>query len=454
MRARLRTDEKDKLNSNEMMVKLAELWKNLGEYDKKRYHDQAEKEKHRYLTELNDFYQNFPFEVIQNKTKKNHVKKPCSAYALYLKEMKIVIKSEKPDLKMADILKVVAERWKNLSDEHRVIYQKKAQIEKELTKAKMNEYANHQVEEPPKSKKDVLPKKHVQSQKRVQKALLKETVKSPTSTDAKIEANENNVCSIEEPSLVKQQVLNICFNSLNAGAPTTLSHIPMNNHHIPMNSNFHLNFHFNPNPTQIPIHTQNFPHPLYQQNYGAPKINNISYMNNDNIPQMNNNTNHINNNENKQFNVLDADIGINDISFFNPSFNKIQSQEIPINKFNSRDELGFNKDLSQIWNFCVEPRNQNSEMIDLMNFHSTNQEPKLDFVKREEDYFSSEDDDEYLPSTATNMSPTSNQSRTNRTQKFNSYLMSAMEPSDFIFDPLTLEDRPNEFALWKERLIL
>jgi hypothetical protein len=166
MRARLRTDEKDKLNSNEMMVKLAELWKNLSEYEKKRYHDQAEKEKHRYLTELNDFYQNFPFEVIQNKTKKNHVKKPCSAYALYLKEMKIVIKSEKPDLKMADILKVVAERWKNLNDEQRVIYQRKAQTEKEQTKAKMNEYNAQQVEEPPKLKKDVLPKKHVQSQKK------------------------------------------------------------------------------------------------------------------------------------------------------------------------------------------------------------------------------------------------------------------------------------------------
>jgi len=69
-----------------MMVKLASLWKDLADDEKKKYHDEAEKEKMRYLMELNEFYQKNPFEVIQNKTKKNHVKKPCSAYALYLKE--------------------------------------------------------------------------------------------------------------------------------------------------------------------------------------------------------------------------------------------------------------------------------------------------------------------------------------------------------------------------------
>jgi len=114
MRTKLRSDDREKLNSNEMMVKLAELWKNLPETEKKKFYHQAEKEKERYHNELNSFYQNFPAEVIQNKTKKNHIKKPCSAYALYLKEKKQEIKNENPDLKMADILKVVAERLPNL----------------------------------------------------------------------------------------------------------------------------------------------------------------------------------------------------------------------------------------------------------------------------------------------------------------------------------------------------
>jgi len=71
-----------------MMVKLATMWKELDDESRKKYNDQAEKEKVRYLLELNNFYQSHPFEVIQNKTKKNHIKKPCSAYALYLKEQK------------------------------------------------------------------------------------------------------------------------------------------------------------------------------------------------------------------------------------------------------------------------------------------------------------------------------------------------------------------------------
>jgi high mobility group protein B1 len=92
------------------MAKLADLWKNLKEGDKKRYQDIAEREKVKYLTELNEYYLVNPLDVIQNKTKKNHIKKPCSAYGLFLKDAKDVIKSDKPDLKMADVLKVVAEQ--------------------------------------------------------------------------------------------------------------------------------------------------------------------------------------------------------------------------------------------------------------------------------------------------------------------------------------------------------
>jgi hypothetical protein len=200
MRAKIRSEQKEKLNSNEMMVKLANLWKELPEDEKKRYHDQAEKEKVRYLLELNDFYQNFPFEVIQNKTKKNHVKKPCSAYALYLKEMKQIIKKQNPSLKMADVLKVVGEKWKALSEEERQVYQEKAQAEKEITKAKINEHMVRDIEE---NKKAPIPQKRVQSQKRIQKALLKENVKIETLLDLpKIELDPPK---LEEPPLMKHQ---------------------------------------------------------------------------------------------------------------------------------------------------------------------------------------------------------------------------------------------------------
>jgi hypothetical protein len=209
MRAKIRSEQKDKLNSNEMMVKLATMWKELPEDEKKVYFDQAEKEKVRYLLELNDFYQTFPFEVIQNKTKKNHVKKPCSAYALYLKEQKKVIKTHNPNLKMADILKVVGEKWKSLSEEERSVYQEKALAEKEMCKAKINEHMIKEIED---NRKAPIPQKRVQNQKRIQKALLKEHVKIETLIPdfPKIELDAPK---LEEPALIKHQVTS--FNNNN-----------------------------------------------------------------------------------------------------------------------------------------------------------------------------------------------------------------------------------------------
>jgi len=173
MRPLIKSENGQKLNSNEMMVKLADLWKGLKEEERKKYNDMAEKEKVKYLLELNQFYQTHPFDVIQNKTKNNHVKKPCSAYGLFLKETKKVVKAEQPDLKMADVLKIVAQRWKALDDNKRRIYQEQAKVEKEVVKAKINEHASDEE----KLYAASLPQKRLQSQKRVKKALLRETVK-------------------------------------------------------------------------------------------------------------------------------------------------------------------------------------------------------------------------------------------------------------------------------------
>jgi len=139
MRAKLKGDNQDQVNSNEMMVKLAELWKHLPKVERERYHTEAKDDKKRYLQELENFSKTHPSESIHNKTKKNHIKKPCSAYAIFLKEMKKLIKSQSPELKMADVLKIVSEKWKNLPEKEKRIYQERAQIEKELTRVKLGE---------------------------------------------------------------------------------------------------------------------------------------------------------------------------------------------------------------------------------------------------------------------------------------------------------------------------
>jgi hypothetical protein len=171
----MHTEEKKNVNSNEMMVKLADLWKNLKDEDRKKYHDMAEKEKLKYLLELNQFYQTHPFEVIQNKTKKNHVKKPSSAYGLFLREAKTVVKTEHPELKMADILKIVAERWKRLDEGTRIKYQQAAKKEKEAANAKISEQSLFMADE--RNDLTSFPQKRLQSQKRVKKALIRENQK-------------------------------------------------------------------------------------------------------------------------------------------------------------------------------------------------------------------------------------------------------------------------------------
>lgn len=138
-RALLKSDIKDQLNSNEMMVKLAELWKDLPKVERERYYTEARDDKMRYLKELDTFSKAYPSEIIHNKTKKNHVKKPCSAYAIFLKENKAVIKKHNSELKMADVLKIVSEKWKKIGDREKIMYQEKARVEKELTRTRIGE---------------------------------------------------------------------------------------------------------------------------------------------------------------------------------------------------------------------------------------------------------------------------------------------------------------------------
>jgi hypothetical protein len=177
------------------------MWKELEEENKKKYHDQAEKEKVRYLLELNSFYQSHPFEIIQNKTKKNHVKKPCSAYALYLKEQKQIIKSQNPSLKMADILKIVGDKWKNLAENEKSKYQNEAQKEKEKTKAILNE---HMIES---TTKNPIPQKRVQNQKRIQKALKKENIKTEPFIRDLPKIEYDDLKREEEPAMMKKQMI-------------------------------------------------------------------------------------------------------------------------------------------------------------------------------------------------------------------------------------------------------
>jgi len=127
------------------------------------------------------------------------------------KKQKKDIKIEKPDLKMADILKVVAERWRNLTDVVRFEFQHKAAIEKEETQARINQQ-NGTDDFAFKKESSKKSSSTAATSKRGQKS-VQETIKIENnfSLDQRTDTYE----SYEEPMLMKHQNLNAAFNYYN-----------------------------------------------------------------------------------------------------------------------------------------------------------------------------------------------------------------------------------------------
>ena len=119
------------INPNDLLVKIGQLWKTLDSNEREIYAERAKEDKIRYLRELKEFYEKFPCEKHGNKTKNNHIKRPCTAYALFLAENKKLMKEEDPKLRMVDIVKISAQKWKNLSEKEKEVYQNQAKIDKQ-----------------------------------------------------------------------------------------------------------------------------------------------------------------------------------------------------------------------------------------------------------------------------------------------------------------------------------
>lgn len=70
----------------------------------------------------------------------NAPKRPKSAYMFFAEKKRPEIREEQPDLKMIEISKVIGQRWKEVTPEGRVKYDKKAAADKERYDEEMKEY--------------------------------------------------------------------------------------------------------------------------------------------------------------------------------------------------------------------------------------------------------------------------------------------------------------------------
>jgi len=141
-------------NSNEMMVQLAKMWKELPSDQRQEYTKKAKLDKERYNLELASYAKTHPAKMIHNKTKNNHVKKPCSAYALFVKSVKETTKTENQGLKMAELFKIISQKWKEISQTERAKFEGLAEEEKRIAEEKKSEIkASKEEEEKAPSKK-------------------------------------------------------------------------------------------------------------------------------------------------------------------------------------------------------------------------------------------------------------------------------------------------------------
>eukprot|EP00742_Colponemidia_sp_Colp-10_P004110 GILJ01004385.1.p1 GENE.GILJ01004385.1~~GILJ01004385.1.p1 ORF type:complete len:465 (+),score=105.12 GILJ01004385.1:53-1447(+) len=121
-------------NNRTISKMLGELWKN--EQDKTRYEIRASHDKERYITEMAAYVPTPETEEEamrrKRKRKKRQKKDPdaprrgLSAYLHYSNAIRPDMQKEFPDKSVTDLAKIIAERWKHLTDQDREQYAKQA----------------------------------------------------------------------------------------------------------------------------------------------------------------------------------------------------------------------------------------------------------------------------------------------------------------------------------------
>ena len=114
------------VSPNRAMKKLAQLWTEMQPDAKNRFQALAQRDKERYLQEKQVFLSSNPSEINVNKTKKNYLKKPSSAYATFLRERFAQTRNLCPNLQPLDIIEIISNDWRNFSKQDSTVYKEKA----------------------------------------------------------------------------------------------------------------------------------------------------------------------------------------------------------------------------------------------------------------------------------------------------------------------------------------
>lgn len=261
VRAKLKADS-SQLTPLETQALVSKYWKELSVEEKEKYELRAKEEKLEYLVAMDKFYSNLTPETLA-KSKTNKPKKPCSAYAHFVRDVKTSLKQENPRLIMQEILHIVSEKWKNLDEKTRAIYEEKARVDKEHY-MNVTRNVHGEAHESPKKLSEVVKcgkrSQRYSGDEHLSKQLKTEniSVKSETPVDleetsyssVKLEENKETSLISESPVIVKNdsdglQDLNDQFRAGLMYRPEANVALKMNNFYVGQIP--HINEQFSPN---------------------------------------------------------------------------------------------------------------------------------------------------------------------------------------------------------------
>jgi len=170
-----------KLGPNEIMKEISDQWKALSKKDKAVYEAQAQQDRERYRLEKEEMLKINPSQIAKNRTKNNHIKKPWSAYDFFMNEVYPQVKAENPALYSADILKIVSQKWKALSNSQKCVYQQKSEADKIEKRAQLRAFELKRVLE---SAQGSPVAESVSTEKKSRKRVKRDNVKQETATSA------------------------------------------------------------------------------------------------------------------------------------------------------------------------------------------------------------------------------------------------------------------------------
>lgn len=121
------------ISNRDIPKKLGEAWNNLSLNDKKKYEDLASKDKERFESEQQSYVpsvESSSEEVGRKKQKSNGPKRPLTAYMYFCVEERSRVNEQHPEMPGKKITSELANRWKILTDEQKVVYETKQKADK------------------------------------------------------------------------------------------------------------------------------------------------------------------------------------------------------------------------------------------------------------------------------------------------------------------------------------